>query len=276
VGFAIGTETLGSIVSPCVRNGTTGLRPTYGRVPRSGAMALSWTMDKIGPMTRCVEDCALVLNAIAGPDGADMTVRSVPFSWEPTRGLTGLRIGVDEAGFEARKGEAEKTAYGRALDTLRRSGAELKPITLPRVEGAYAELTNVIDVEGAASFASLLASGKLGDLAQQGANSWPNIFRIGTTVAGVDYIAMMQLRAQLQRAMADAMADFDCYVTPPYSTLVLTNLTGNPTLITRAGMDGAKPIMIEFTGRLYREDAILRVGHVYERAMGVSGVWPKL
>ncbi|MBM3495574.1 MAG: amidase [Armatimonadetes bacterium] len=275
VGFAIGTETLGSIVSPCVRNGTTGLRPTYGRVPRTGAMALSWTMDKIGPITRSVEDCALVLNAIAGPDGADMTVRPVPFSWEPAKGLSGLRIGLDEAGFAARKGEAEKAAYDRAIEALRKAGATLAPIKLPRIAGAYAELTNVIDVEGAASFASLIASGKLADLAQQGAMNWPNIFRVGTTVAGADYIAIMQLRAQLQREMAEAMANFDCYVTPPYSTLVLTNVTGHPTLITRAGMDGTKPIMVEFTGQLYREDAILRVGQVYEQAMGVSGVWPR-
>ncbi|NLH98399.1 MAG: amidase [Chthonomonadales bacterium] len=276
VGFSIGTETLGSIVSPCVRNGTTGLRPTYGRVPRTGAMALSWTMDKIGPITRSVEDCALVLHAIAGPDGADMTVRPVPFSWEPAKGLAGLKIGLDEAGFAAQKDEAARAVYDRALDVLRKAGAELKPIRLPSMAGAYAELTNVIDVEGAASFASLIAQGKLADLAQQGPNNWPNIFRVGTTVAGVDYIAMMQLRAQLQREMAAAMADFDCYVTPPYATLVLTNLTGHPTLITRAGMDGRKPIMIEFTGQLYREDAILRVGHVFERAMGTPGGWPKL
>jgi len=232
-------------------------------------------MDKIGPITRSVEDCALVLNAIAGPDGADMTVRPVPFSWEPAKGLSGLRIGLDEAGFAARKGEAEKAAYDRAIEALRKAGATLAPIKLPRIAGAYAELTNVIDVEGAASFASLIASGKLADLAQQGAMNWPNIFRVGTTVAGADYIAIMQLRAQLQREMAEAMANFDCYVTPPYSTLVLTNVTGHPTLITRAGMDGTKPIMVEFTGQLYREDAILRVGQVYEQAMGVSGVWPR-
>jgi Asp-tRNA(Asn)/Glu-tRNA(Gln) amidotransferase A subunit family amidase len=274
VGFAIGTETLGSIVSPCVRNGTTGLRPTYGRVPRTGAMALSWTMDKIGPIARSVEDCALVLHAIAGPDDADMTVRRVPFSWEPARGLSGLRIGLDDAGFSAVKDRAARAVYDRALTTLRKAGAELKPIKLPPLEGAYAELTSVIDVEGAASFSSLITQGKLAELAQQGPDNWPNIFRVGTTVAGVDYIALMQLRAQLQREMARAMADFDCYVTPPYSTLVLTNLTGHPTLITRAGMDGARPIMIEFTGQLYREDAILRVGHVFEQAMGVSSVWP--
>lgn len=276
VGFAIGTETLGSIVSPCVRNGTTGLRPTYGRVPRTGAMALSWTMDKIGPMTRSVEDCALVLNAIAGPDGFDRTVRAVPFSWEPAKGLSGLRIGLDEVGFAAQKDDAVRAVYDRALGALRDAGAELRPIKLPAMDGPYAELTNIIDVEGAASFAALIASGRLAELAQQGPNNWPNIFRVGTTVSAVDYIAMMQLRARLQREMAAAMAEFDCYVTPPYSTLVLTNLTGHPTLITRAGMAGGRPVMIEFTGQLYREDAILRVGHVFEQAMGVPGGWPRL
>lgn len=277
VGFAIGSETLGSIVSPCVRNGTTGLRPTYGRIPRTGAMALSWTMDKLGPICRSVEDCALVLSAIAGPDGLDLTSRDVPFSWEPGRMLEGLRIGVHSQAFERVKTDGpEGRIYARALDALTGAGAVLKPIRLPAMTGAFGELTNIIDVEGAAAFAELVDGGKLGDLAQQGRYNWPNIFRTGTTVAGVDYIAMMQLRAELQRKMAEVMADFDLYVTPPYGSLALTNLTGHPTLITRAGLDGARPVMIEFTGQLYREDAILRAGLVFERAMGAAGVWPKL
>ncbi len=277
VAFAIGSETLGSIVSPCVRNGTTGLRPTYGRVPRTGAMALSWTMDKLGPIGRCVEDCALVFRAIAGPDGRDLTVRSVPFSWDPAAGLEGLRVGVDRQAFDsATKDNAVAAIYADALDRLRKAGAKLTPVQLPSMEGAYGELTNIIDVEGAASFAELLNNGRLRQLVQQGRYNWPNIFRVGTTVAAADYLAMMQLRADLQRKMAEALRDVDLYVTPPYGSLVLTNLTGHPTLITRAGLHNGKPVMIEFTGQLYREDAICRVGHVFEQVMGAAGVWPRL
>jgi len=277
VAFSIGSETLGSIVSPCVRNGTTGLRPTYGRVPRTGAMALSWTMDKLGPICRSVEDCALVLHAIVGPDGRDPTVRDVPFSWDPSAGIRGLRLGIDQDAFDRFRGtDEEKRVYAEALEAFRKAGALLRPVALPALEGPYGELSDIIDAEGAASFLELLQSGRLRELVQQGRYNWPNIFRTATAISAIDYLRMMQLRADLQRKMAKALADVDVYLTPPYGSLVLTNLTGHPTLITRAGMAGGKPLMIEFTGQLYREDAVLRAGLVFEQAVGASGVWPRM
>src|SRR5207247_11323420 len=132
VGFSIGTETLGSIVSPSVVNGVTGLRPTFGRVSRYGAMALSWTMDKIGPMCRTVEDCAMVLSVIHGPDGHDLTVPDVPFRWNPESKLNELRIGVESAAFEqTAKNEKRGPIYKAVLDTLKTLGVELIPVTLP-------------------------------------------------------------------------------------------------------------------------------------------------
>ncbi len=270
VGFAIGSETLGSIVSPCVRCGCTGLRPTYGRVSRYGAMALSWTMDKLGPMGRGVEDCAMVLHAIHGPDGRDRTVADVPFRWNPTAPLSGLSVGFDEAVFKAVGEGKDKDAariYAEVLDVLRKLGVRLRPVALPQLKPEYEPLAGtIIGVEGAASFAKLTASGGLDQLAQQGENSWPNSFRVADTVPATDYLTALRLRRRLQEEMRRAMEGADCYVTPPYGSLTITNLTGHPTLITRCGMANGQPLMVEFTGQLYREDAILRVALAYEQA----------
>jgi Asp-tRNA(Asn)/Glu-tRNA(Gln) amidotransferase A subunit family amidase len=278
VGFSIGTETLGSIVSPTVINGVTGLRPTYGRVPRTGAMTLVWTMDKIGPMCRGVEDCAMVLNAIHGPDGQDLTTADVPFTWNPTSKLSDLRVGIDSAAFAAiERNEARKKVYTGARETLEKLGITLRPVTLPPSNPAYGALTTIIiDVESSAAFAKLTASGKLDQLVRQTEGSWPNTFRIGSTIPAVDYLHAMRVRAKLQREMAEALKDVDLYVTIPFLTpsLQYTNLTGNPTLATRCGMVDGTPQTIEFTGNLYREDAILRVGHAFEQATEHHKVWP--
>lgn len=280
VGFAIGSETLGSIVSPSVRNGVTGLRPTYGRVSRNGAMPLCWTMDKLGPMARGVEDCGLVLGAIFGPDGVDRTTADVPFRWDPERKLTSLRVGFDTAAFDSiAKGQDEKRkkTYQDVLDTLKGLGIKLVPVTIPKLSPAYGALAGIIiDVEGATSFAKLTASDGIRQLAQQQEGSWPTTFRVGSLVPAADYVRAMQLRAQLQRDMADAIKDVDLYVTPPFGSLVHTNLTGHPTLVTRCGLIDNVPQMVEFTGQLYREDAILRVGLAYERATEHHKAWPDM
>lgn len=266
VPLAVGSETLGSIVSPSVRCGTTGLRPTYGRISRHGAMPLCWTMDKLGPMARSVEDCAIGLHALAGPDGLDPTVADIPFRWNAAAPLAGIRVGFDEAAFAELKG-GEATVYSEVLDALRGLGITLRPVKLPPMAGAYNELAGlVIGVEGAASFARLTATGGVDRLAQQGPNAWPNIFRAGSLVPAADYVNALRLRRRLQVEMARAMEGIDCYVTPPFGSLVATNLTGHPTLVTRCGMAGGKPLMVEFTGALYREDAILRVGLAYEQS----------
>jgi Asp-tRNA(Asn)/Glu-tRNA(Gln) amidotransferase A subunit family amidase len=282
IGFSIGTETLGSITSPSRVCGTTGLRPTYGRVSRHGAMALSWTMDKIGPICRGVEDCALVFAALHGADGLDPTAVDVPFRWNPNSKLSDLRVGIDTASVEALKkgkGNEEKLKpWEDALAVLETLGVEPKPVTLPARNEAYGALTSLtISVEGAASFAGLAARGGLAELVQQDDWNWPNSFRASSHVPASDYIQAMRVRAHLQHAMAEALKDVDVYVTVPLTgpSISYTNLCGQPTVITRAGRtkDGL-PISIEFTGNLYREDAALHLAYAYEQATPWHTQWP--
>ncbi len=281
VGFAIGSETLGSIVSPSCVNGVTGLRPTYGRVSRHGAMALSWTMDKLGPMARGVEDCAMVLNAIYDPDGLDPTVADVPFRWNPDAPLSGLRVGIDTTSFEAFKknphAAALQSLYDDALNTLKKLGIPLKPVTLPPMTDLFRPLAwLIIGVESSSAFMELTASGQLDLLAQQGPNNWPNSFRKNSAVPAADYLRAMRARTLLQERMAEALKDVDLYVTIPRAgpSLVYTNLTGHPTVVTRCGLYDGLPQMIEFTGQLYREDAILRVARAFEQATAHHKQWP--
>jgi Asp-tRNA(Asn)/Glu-tRNA(Gln) amidotransferase A subunit family amidase len=269
VGFALGTETLGSIVSPCRNCGTTGLRPTFGRVSRQGAMALSWTMDKIGPICRSVEDCALVFATILGPDGHDRTVvPNVGFSWEPHSNLSKLRVGFVPALFE-KAAPAQKAA----LETLKSLGIILQPVTLPKSNPAYSALTDlIISVEGAASFSELIETGGLRELAQQDDWNWPNAFRVAANVSAADYINAQRVRRHLQHAMNESLKEVDVYVVPsgPSLNLAYQNLCGQPTVITRCGFTEKNlPVMIEFCGNLFREDAALRLAFAYEQAAGV-------
>jgi Asp-tRNA(Asn)/Glu-tRNA(Gln) amidotransferase A subunit family amidase len=276
-GFAIGSETLGSIVSPCVVCGVTGLRPTYGRVSRHGAMALCCTLDKIGPMARGVEDCALVLGAIHGPDGRDH-VADVPFRWNPREPLEKLRVGIDTAALDSLKDVAQKQTYEAALDTLRGLGIQLRPVTLPPREPAYKDLYLLITIESAASFQSLTLSGGVSQLEKQGEGDWPNTFRVGSTVPAVDYLRIMRVRQQLQQAMAAALEEVDVYVTVPFAgpTSLYTNVTGYPSVVTRCGMRDGKPQSVEFIGGLYNEAAALRIAHAYEQATEGHRQWPDM
>ena len=276
VGFSLGTETLGSIVSPSVRNGTTGLRPTYGRVSRHGAMALCWTMDKIGPICRGVEDCALALNAIYGPDGEDPTCADIPFHWNPDIDLKTIKAGVDTAAFQAaRKDKTLWPIYEKALETLGNLGLTLHPVEIPPENETYSALAQIIiGIESSAAFTRLINSGKLDELAQQTEDSWPNIFRAGSILSADDYITAQRVRSRLQREMTSCFRDIDCLITMPFANLSRTNLTGHPTLITRCGMQNGLPISIAFIGNLYREDAILRLGLAYERATHWHNQWP--
>jgi Asp-tRNA(Asn)/Glu-tRNA(Gln) amidotransferase A subunit family amidase len=280
VGFSIGTETLGSIVSPSVRNGVTGLRPTYGRVSRYGAMALSWTMDKLGPICRGVEDCAAVLHAIYGPDGKDGTTADVPFGWHPRSDLKKLRVGIDQAAFDATKRNAARSkVYADALDTLTKLGVTPVPITLPKQNPAYRALAElIIDSESASAFQKLTDTGQVAQLAQQDAGSWPNTFRVGSLIPAADYIAALRARRQLQIEMAATFQDIDCYVTVPFAgpSLTYTNLTGHPTIVTRCGMLDGVPQSIEFIGGLYQESAILRLAYAYEQATTWHRQWPDM
>jgi len=279
VTFAIGSETMGSIISPCMTNATTGLRPTYGRVSRYGAMPLSRTMDKLGPIARGVEDCALVLSAIHGPDPLDMTAADVPFQWNPSSDLKSLRVGYHQAAFEEmKKNKDAKRAkiYADALDHFREIAGDLVPIKLPDSKN-YTGLSGlIISAESASSFSELVTSGKVRDLKQQDEGSWPNTFRSGAFIPASDYLRAMQVRTMLQREMVDVFKDIDLFVNIPYSgaSLSYTNTTGHPSLITRCGILDKKPVMIELIGNLYREDAICRLGFAYEKSTDWNTLWP--
>ncbi|MBM3459079.1 MAG: amidase, partial [Armatimonadetes bacterium] len=281
VGFSIGSETHGSIVSPSIVNGVTGLRPTYGRVPRTGAMALCWTLDKLGPMCRGVEDCAAVLHAIHGPDGVDLSAQAaVPFQWNPRRPLRQFRVGVDQARFNALEASSpRRAAYEEALAVLRKQGVVLQPITLPTQSEEYRALIPVIlAVESAAAFAELTESGDLDRLERQTEGAWPNTFRAGSLVPAVDYLRALRVRSRLQAEMARLFQQVDLYVTVAGEgpTMPYTNLAGHPSLVTRCGELDGKPLSIEFVGGLYQEAALLRVGLAYEQATRWHTRWPDL
>jgi Asp-tRNA(Asn)/Glu-tRNA(Gln) amidotransferase A subunit family amidase len=304
VGFSLGTETRGSIISPSSVNGVVGLRPTYGRISRYGAMALSWTMDKIGPMCRSVEDCALVFNAIYGPDGRDDTVVDAPFTWNPAVPLSKLRIGFLKAEFENRPDAGRGEAAGRGTETGRggeagrgqgggrgRGGlspeeqraqreAQLKLLnealevyrkagaTLHPIElpgtALAGTLSFVLSTEAAAAFDDLTRSKEIND---PSLNTWPNTFRTHRFVPAVEYIRAQRARTLLIREMDKLMSEYDVFLSPTGSaSLGLTNLTGHPALALRAGFYNNAPVELMITGRLYDEATLLRVGLAYERA----------
>jgi len=278
VAFSIGSETLGSISSPSTRCGCTGLRPTFGLVPRTGAMALSWSMDKLGPICRTVEDCALVLDAIYGRDGKDKTVQAAVFNWDGNLDWKKLRMGYVKAAFEpaaeqtaeAAKEEPAKTPeegkkreeqkkrreaaqarerYDRkyldeALAKLRKTGVKLIPVELPKLP--YDAMTAMLVAESAAAFDDLTRSGRDKLLTAQKDYDWPNTFRSARFIPAVEYIQAARARTMLMEAMAKVFEDVDVIVTPSHGPqLTCTNLTGHPAVILPNGMrgeDAPKPV----------------------------------
>jgi Asp-tRNA(Asn)/Glu-tRNA(Gln) amidotransferase A subunit family amidase len=268
VGFAIGTETLGSISSPSTRCGITGLRPSFGLVPRTGAMALSWTMDKIGPICRSVEDCALVLSAIYGPDGRDLSVQNAAFNWDATIDWKKLRVGYLKSAFDLapaappaalnpgtpeemesyRKRIADSEAanaravydlkyLAAALAALRKMGVAPTPLELPKFP--FTSVSPVLQAEAAAAFDDLTRSGRDALLVGQLANDWPNIFRTARFYSAVDYIQAMRARTLAVAEMAKLFATVDVIVTPSQGVqLTATNLTGHPAVIVPNGIRG--------------------------------------
>ena len=263
VGFSLGTETLGSIVSPSTACGTVGLRPTYGRISRRGAMALSWTMDKIGPICRGVEDCALVLNAVYGPDGHDRSVAADPFHWEPRKPLSSLRVGVLQRDFDRLEGD-QKKIYDQALADLKNAGVSMTPVEYRE------ELTGIrflLDAEGAAAFDDITRDGQVRALRWQGAGDWPNTFRSSRLVPAVEYIRAQRIRTMLVEKFEKFMADWDVIVLAPNNGLLTTtNLTGNPQVVMKCGFLNGIPRSISFLGRIYDEGSPLRVALAYEQA----------
>lgn len=275
VGFSVGTETLGSIVSPSSRCGLVGLRPTYGRISRYGAMGLSWTMDKIGPMCRGVGDCAIALQALYGPDGRDRTVGEVPFNWIPDTPLERMRIGYVKAEFEQGNDE-RKAMYNVALDALRSAGAKLEPMELPRF--STGSLRVILSAEAAAAFDDLTRSGGVNELSGQAPGDWPNTFRVSRLIPAVEYLRAQRARTILMREMDKLMSRWDVFVTPApnSSSLLITNLTGHPAVVLPCGFIGGLPQAIMFTGGLYDEAAALRVALAFEAATGWHDMHPKV
>ena len=276
VGFSIGTETLGSIISPSSRCGLAGLRPTYGRVSRYGAMGLSWTMDKIGPICRGVEDCVAALNGIYGPDGRDLTVGDVPFNWEPSRSLGNMRIGYLKTEFDQQQDPERKTIYQQALDALKAAGANLQPIELPKF--SVTALRIILVAEAATAFDDITRDGRVNQLSGQSENDWPNTFRSSRFIPAVEYIRAQRARRLLMHDMAELMSRWDVFVSPaPGSlSLLITNLTGHPAICMPCGFPKGLPQSIMFTGGLYDEGAPLRVALAYERATEWHTMHPKM
>lgn len=264
--FAIGTETLGSIVSPSTRNGATGLRPSYGRVSRHGAMALSWSMDKIGPITRSVEDAAIVFDAIQGPDGIDQSLIDLPFNYNAESDLSDLRIGYLKSAFE--RDYYNKERDNAVLDVLRDVGVELIPIALPDFQTGPLLVT--LYAEGAAAFDQLTLSNEDELMQWQSPNAWPNTFRAARFIPAVEYINANRARYELIQKMEDeVMSQVDVYVTPAFgnANLLITNLTGHPSVVLPNGFtDEGRPTSITFTGDLFDEASLLRVAKSYQEA----------
>ncbi len=268
VGFSIGTETLGSIVSPATRNGVSGLRPTYGRVSRHGAMALSWTMDKIGPMCRSAEDCAIVLGAIYGPDGKDPTVINLPYGWDHEKPLSSIRVGYLQAAFEAdHPGKAHDDA---GLEAARNLGVVLVPVTLPD-DLPIAALRIILNAEAAAAFDEVTRTNLDDKMVRQTANAWPNSFRTARFIPAVEYIQANRIRTLLMQRMAAVFQQVDVFITPSFggNVLLITNLTGHPAIALPSGFtEQGTPVSISFIGNLCGESDLCLVARKWQEATG--------
>src|SRR6266404_26933 len=289
VGFSIGTETLGSIISPSSTCGVTGLRPTYGRASRYGAMGLSWTMDKIGPICRGVEDCAAALDAIYGPDSRDLTVGDAPFNWSADVPLDKLRVGYLKGEFEGagitpqndqqKQQLAQRTAmYKEALDALEKAGVKMTPIELPKFQTQ--NIRYILTAEAATAFDDITRDGRVNQLSGQDPGDWPNSFRTSRFIPAVEYLRAQRARTLLMREMDKLMMQWDVFVSPApgSASLIIINLTGHPAVCVPCGFTGTPslPRAIMFTGGLYDEAAPLRVALAFERATKWHTMHPKV
>jgi len=294
VGFSIGSETGGSIVSPAMRCGVTGLRPTFGRVPRTGAMTLCWSLDKLGPMTRTVEDAMLVLQATSGADPGDPSSVPTHLDFDASAPVAGLKVGYIERWMN------ELPAIDidrRAMETMRALEMNLQPVTLP--DWPYGSLMPVLFAEGAAAFEALTLNNQLGSLKVQVKDAWPNFFRQARFLSAVDFIQADRLRRKVALEMARIFRDVDVLLVPSLreEQLFITNFTGHPSLTLRAGFvdvsearsdwapDPANPLPkfnpprrvphgITIVGRLFDDGLIGRVGVALERAFNVAAERP--
>ena len=294
VGFAIGSETGGSIVSPSMRCGVTGLRPTYGRVPRTGAMTLCWSLDKLGAMARCVEDTALVLKAISGPDGRDLAAVPSTLDFDASAGVNGLRVGY----FPGWMKEDPATDVDRAaLKAVKKVG--MTPVEVAIPDWPYDSLNLILFAEAGAAFEELTLSGKLDELKAQVPDAWPNCFRQARFLSAVDLVQADRFRRKVALEMARVFADVDLLLVPSLrdEMLVISNCTGHPSLTLRAGFvevsearsdwapDAKNPLPkfspprrvphgVTLIGRLFDEGRLAEVGMALEREFAVGAERP--
>jgi Asp-tRNA(Asn)/Glu-tRNA(Gln) amidotransferase A subunit family amidase len=294
VAFSIGSETGGSIIAPSMRCGVTGLRPTFGRVPRTGAMTLCWSLDKLGPMTRSVEDAMLVLQAISGYDARDAGSIPSRLDFDATAGVRGLRVGY----FPTWMKEAPATDVDRAaLDTVRKLGMTATPVSLP--DWPYDSLQLILFAEAAASFENLTLSGQVNQLRAQVPDAWPNLFRMSRFLSAVDFVQADRFRRMVAEQMDRVFSQVDLLLVPSLrdEMLTISNFTGHPSLTLRAGFvrvsearsdwapDPAHPLPrfnpprrvphgVTLLGRLFDEGTVGRAGLALERAFGVQSERP--
>jgi Asp-tRNA(Asn)/Glu-tRNA(Gln) amidotransferase A subunit family amidase len=276
-GFTIGSETLGSITSPSDRCGATGLRPTFGRVSRHGAMALSWSMDKLGPICRTVEDCAAVLQVIQGADGRDITARNVPLGWDPGSDFRTLRVGFLRSAFEA---DSSTAPFDRdCLEVLRRMGVRPVAVELPDQFPLSALSTLVLHPEQGASFDSLIRENREDLLVNQRRNARPDRLRQSRFIPGVEYVQANRVRRLLMEDMARRMDGIDVLVTPTRAPGIstITNLTGHPSLTLRSGFrENGTPVSITLVGGLFGERHLLTLGKAFQDETGLHRSRPPL
>lgn len=274
VGFSLGTETMGSIVSPSLRCGTTGLRPTFGRVPRTGAMALCWSFDKIGPICRTVRDTWLVLSAIAGSEPGDLDSVDLPLTLPSSFTPQGLRVGYRPEWFQS---DQATDSDRRVLGFLREAGVELVKIDLPDLP--YEQIMLLVYTEAAAAFEELTLTDSDDTLAWQDAEAWPNTFRMSRFIPAIEYVQAQRFRRKVMEIMDRLFGEVDAVVGPAHveSLLYITNGTGHPSLTIRAGFDDAgKPQGINLYGRLYEEGTLAALGSLLEERLGVWDRRPSL
>ena len=272
VGFAVGTETGGSIVSPASTCGVVGLRPTYGRISRHGCMTLRWTLDKVGPITRSITDAALVVDALRGPDGHDETVPDLSFQWTDSRDVKGLRIGYLERellgsgdGEDSQRAAARRPIYEAALEMYRQAGATLVPITLPDLPAAA--IYAILNAEAGAMFDELLRSGAINELADKGPNGRANQLRAARFIPAVEYIRAQRVRTLLLQQVNALFETVDVFLAPSNSeSVTMTNLTGHPAVVLPAGFVDGLPVALMVTGKLWDEATVLRAAGAFESA----------
>jgi len=261
--FAIGTETWGSIVSPSTVCGVTGLRPTYGRVSRTGAMALSWSMDKIGVICRYAEDLAIVFDAIRGSDGIDQTLYDASFNYQPEINLKKLRIGYLKSDFDSDYPFHKNDSL--ALIKFKELGVELIPIELPYI--STEDLAFILSAEAAAAFDELTRSNQDDLLKRQNKNAWPNVFRAARFIPAVEYINANRIRYMLIQEMKKIFDKVDVYISPSWkgNNLLTTNLTGHPCVVVPNGFSkNGTPTSFTFIGNLFDEAKLISLAKAFQ------------